>query len=131
MLHIKIKIGKSSISIHNPMKISNAILNIRGIFLADKSPQRRKDEIHIFNPYHFIVVIMDVLPDLAFCAIFHFRQVIVLVKLMIARNHQHLPVILRCPIPEGMILIILISQITYISGENQNVAIYFQRIFIR
>jgi hypothetical protein len=72
---------------------------------------------------------MYVLPYFTHCTILHACQVIELIELMVAWDDKYLLIVLRSPVPERMNMIILITQVSDVSGKNEDGPIYFKRMF--
>jgi hypothetical protein len=62
-------------------------------------------------------------------AFLHGCQVIELIELMVAWDDKYLLIVLRSPVPERMNMIILITQVSDVSGKNEDVPIYFKGMF--
>ena len=52
-----------------------------------------------------------------------------LVELMVAGNDNDLPIVFGCPVPKRVFRIIVISDISDVSGQHKNITHRFQRIF--
>jgi hypothetical protein len=72
---------------------------------------------------------MHVLTYFTHFTILHAFQIIVLIELMVAKNDKYLLIVLRCPVPKRMILIVLVAQVSDVSGKYEDVPIYFKGMF--
>jgi hypothetical protein len=72
---------------------------------------------------------MYVLPYFTNFTILHACQVKVLIELMVPWDDKYLLIVLRSPVPERMNMIILITQVSDVSGKNEDVPIYFKGMF--
>jgi hypothetical protein len=64
-------------------------------------------------------------------AIVKLGDVVELIELMIAHTNNHLTVVLRSPVPEWMLTIVLISQVANVTSQDENVPCYLQGILLQ
>ena len=64
-------------------------------------------------------------------AIVKLGNVIVFVELMVAHAGYDLLIVLRSPVPERMLGIVLVSQVANVSSQNENISCYLQGILLQ
>ena len=72
---------------------------------------------------------MYVLPYFTNFTILHARQLKVLIELMVAKDNKYLLIVLRCPVPKRMILIVLVAQVSDVSSKYEYVSTNFKWMF--
>ena len=124
MLAVEIGIPQQVLTIDDAVKVGHASLGDEGVVQVDMSPQGGYDEVHILDRYDLVIVVMDVGANFANQSVLHRLQVIVFIKLVVAQCDQHLLKILRCPVPKRVHAVHVVSQITRVTGQDQDIAFH-------
>jgi hypothetical protein len=80
--------------------------------------------------YDGVIIAVDIRTDFEAITIVKLGDVVELVELMVAHTNYHLLIVLRCPVPEGMLGIIVIPQVADVASQNENVPCYLQGILL-
>ena len=81
--------------------------------------------------YNSIIIAVNIGAYFKAIAIVKLGNVIVFVELMVAHANYYLLIVLRGPIPERMLRIILVSQVSDVSSQNENVSCYLQWVLFQ
>lgn len=124
MLTVEIGIPQQVLAIDDAVKVGHASLGDEGVVHIDMRPQGGNDEIYVLNRHDLVIVVMDVWADCAHQSVLHRLQVIVLIKLVVAQCDQHLPEVLGRPVPEWVHAVHIVSQVTRVTGQDQDIALH-------
>ena len=124
MLVVEIGIPQQVLAIDDTVEVGHASLGDEGIVLVDMRPQGGYDEVYILDPDDLVIVVMDVGADFAHQSVLHRLQVVVFIKLVVAQCDQHLLEVLGRPVPKRMYAVHVVSQVTRVAGQNQDVALH-------
>lgn len=124
MLAVEIGIPQQILAIDYAVKVGHASLGDEGVVHVDVGPQGGYDEFHILDRDDLVIVVMDVGADFAHLSVLHRLQVVVLIKLVVAQRDQHLLEVFGCPVPKRMYAVHVVSQVTRVAGQNQDVALH-------
>lgn len=124
MLVVKIGIPQQVFAIDDAVKVGHASLGNEGVVHVDMGPQGGYDEVHILDPDDFVIVVVDVGADFAHQSILHRLQVVVFIKLVVAKSDQHLFEVFGRPVPERVYAVNGVSQVARISGQDQDIAFH-------
>ena len=87
-------------------------------------PQGGYDEVHILDRDDLVIVVMDIGADFAHQSVLHCLQVVVLIKLVVAQSNQHLFEVLGRPVPERVHAVHVVSQVTRVTSQDQNISLH-------
>jgi len=124
MLAVEIGIPQQVVAIDDAVKVGHASLGDEGVIQVDMRPQGGYDEVHILDRDDLVIVVMDVGADFANQSVLHRLQVVVFIKLVIAQRDQHLLEVLGRPVPERMHAVHIVSQVTRVTGQDQDIALH-------
>ena len=131
MLLIEIREVESLSLIDNTVKIGYTTLCIVGILQFYFRPQGTDYDVNVVNSHYLIIIDMDIRTDFKIETVLKRAQVEAFVELMVAGHDNHLPIVFRCPVPEWMLGIILISKVADITGKHEYIASHLQRILLQ
>ena len=118
MLVVEIGILQQVLAIDDAVKVGHASLGDEGVVHVDMRPQGGNDEVHVLDRYDLVIVVVDVGADFAHQSVLHRLQVIVFIKLVVAKSDQHLLEVLGRPVPERMHTVHVVSQVTRVAGQD-------------
>ena len=95
--------------VHDSVEVAHITLGEKCIVWFNLRPQCRNDDIYILQVHYAIVVGMHVVANLFSIAIRHGRHVIMPIEIMIAEANNHLAIVGRCPVPESIIAVGVLS----------------------
>lgn len=121
---VEIGIPQQVFAIDDAVKVGHASLGDEGVVYVDMRPQGGNDEVHVLDRYDLVIVVVDVGADFAHQSVLHRLQVIVFIKLVVAQCDQHLLKVLRCPVPKRVHAVHVVSQITRVTGQDQDIAFH-------
>ena len=121
---VEIGISQQVFAIDNSVKVGHASLGDEGVVHVDMRPQGGNDEVNILDRDDFVIVVMDVGADFAHQPVLHRLQVIVLIKLVVAQNDQHLLEVFGRPVPKRVHAVHVVSQVTRVTGQDQDIAFH-------
>ena len=124
MLTVEIGIPQQVLAIDDAVKVGHASLGDEGVVHVDMRPQGGNDEVNILDRDDFVIVVMDVGADFAHQPVLHRLQVIVLIKLVVAQNDQHLLEVFGRPVPKRVHAVHVVSQVTRVTGQDQDIAFH-------
>ena len=124
MLAVEIGIPQQILAIDYAVKVGHTSLGDEGVVHVDVGPQGGYDEVHILDRDDLVIVVMDVGADFAHLSVLHRLQVVVLIKLVVAQRDQHLLEVFGSPVPKRMYAVHVVSQVTRVAGQNQDVALH-------
>ena len=81
--------------------------------------------------YNSIVIAVNIGTYFKTKAIVKLGNVIVFIELMVAQAGYDLLLVLSSPVPEGMLGIVLVSQVADVSSQNENISCYLQGILLQ
>ena len=131
MLTVEICKGEKFSIEEDTSEVAYDLLRIVRLLQWNLRPQRRYDEIDVTNMYNSIIIAVNIGAYFKAIAIVKFGNVIVFVELMVAHANYHLLIVLRGPIPERMLRIILVSQVSDVSSQNENISCYLQWVLFQ
>jgi hypothetical protein len=91
-------------------------------------PKGGEDDVGVANPRNTVVVAEYIGTYLQEIAVGQCRHIIIFVELMVAHAAMHLLVVLRCPVPKGMLGVVVIAEIADVAGKQQYVARHLQGV---
>ncbi len=121
MLVVKVGIPQQIFAIDDAVKVGHASLGNESVVKVDMCPQGGNDEVHILDCDDFIIVIMDVGADFAHQSVLHRLQIVVFIKLVVTQCDQHLLEVFRRPVPKRVHAVHVVSQVTRIAGQDQDI----------
>lgn len=124
MFAVEIGMPQQVLTIDDAVKVGHAPLGNKGVVHVNMRPQGRYDEVHILDRNDFVIVVMDVGADFAHQSVLHRLQVVVFIKLVVTQRDQHLLEVLRCPDPKRVHAVHVVSQITRVTGQDQDIAFH-------
>lgn len=124
MLVVEIGILQQVLAIDDAVKVGHASLGDESVVRIDIGPQGGYDEVHVLDRYDLVIVVVDVGPDFAHQSILHRLQVVVFIKLVIAQCDQHLLEVLGRPVPKRVHAVHVISQVTRVPSQDQDIALH-------
>ena len=124
MFIVEIGIPQQVFAIDDAVKVGHASLGDEGVVHVDMRPHGGNDEVHVLDRYDLVIVVVDVGADFAYQSVRHRLQVVVFIKLVVAQRDQHLFEVLGRPVPERMHAVHVISQVTRVTGQDQDVALH-------
>ena len=89
------------------------------------------EEVDVSNVNNIIIIAVNIGTYFKTIAIVKLGNVIVFVELMVAHAGYNLLIVLRSPVPEGMLGIVLVSQVANVSSQNENISCYLQGILLQ
>ena len=81
-------------------------------------PQCCYEEVDVSYVYNSIVIAVNIGTYFKEIAVGQCRHIIIFVELMVAHAGYDLLIVLRSPVPEGMLGIVLVSQVADVSSQN-------------
>ena len=124
MLAVEIGIPQQVLPIDDAVKVGHASLGDEGVVHVDMGPQGGYDEVHVLDRYDFVIVVVEVGADFANMPVLHRLQVVVLIKLVVAQCDQHLLEVLGRPVPERVHAVHVVSQVTRVASQDQDIALH-------
>lgn len=118
---IEIGIPQQVFTIDDAIKVGHASLGDEGVVQVDMRPQGGYDEVHVLDRYDLVIVVMDVGADFAHQSVLHRLQVVVFIKLVVAQSDQHLLEAFGRPVPKRVHAVHVVSQVTRIAGQDQDI----------
>ena len=119
---IEVSKGEDVLTVDNATEVGDTILCDIGILQGDISPKGRDYDVDLLNMDYGIIVIVDIGANLANESVVHGGKVIKLVELVITQCYNDLLVILGCPIPERMRLVVVVAEIANVTCQYKDVA---------
>ncbi len=127
---VEIGILQQVFAIDDAVKVGYASLGDEGVVHVDMCPQGGNDEVHILDRDDFVIVVVDVGADFAHQSVLHRLQVVVLIKLVVAQSDQHLLEVFGRPVPERVHAVHVVSQVTRVTGQDQDIALHVHRAVV-
>jgi len=124
MLVVEIGILQQVLATDYAVKVGNASLGDEGVVHVNMRPQGGYDEVYILDCDDLVIVVVDVGADFAHQPVLHRLQVVVLIKLVVAQCDKHLLEVLGRPFPERVHAVHVVSQVTRVTGQDQDVALH-------
>lgn len=121
MFAVEIGILQQILAIDDAVKVGHASLGDEGVVHVDICPQGGNDEVHILDRDDLVIVVVDVGADFAHQSVLHRLQVVVLIKLVVAQCDQHLLEVFGSPVPKRMYAVHVVSQVTRVAGQDQDI----------
>jgi hypothetical protein len=130
MFTIEVGMSKNVSVIENPSEVSYVLLGIVGFLEWNLCPKGGYDKIHITYSDHGIIIAVHIGTDFQTIAILEGCDVVILVELVVTHAGYHLLVVLRCPVPERVLAVVVIAKITDVASQYEYVARHFQGILL-
>lgn len=124
MLVVEIGILQQVLAIDDAVKVGHASLGDESVVQVDMGPQGGYDEVHIPDRDDLVIVVVDVGPDFAHQSVLHRLQVVVFIKLVVAQSDQYLLEVIGRPVPKRVHAVHVVSQVTRVTGQDQDVAFH-------
>lgn len=121
MLAVEIGIPQQVVAIDDAVKVGHASLGDEGVIQVDMRPQGGYDEVHVPDRDDLVIVVVDVGADFAHQSVLHRLQVVVFIKLVVAQRDQHLLKAFGRPVPKRVHAVHVVSQVTRIAGQDQDI----------
>lgn len=121
---VEIGILQQVVAIDDAVKVGHASLGDEGVVHVDMRPQGGNDEVHVLDRDDLVIVVVDVGADFAHQSVVHRLQVVVFIKLVVAQRDQHLLEVLGRPVPERMHAVHIVSQVTRVASQDQDIALH-------
>ena len=124
MLVVKVGIPQQVFARYDAVEVGHASLGDEGVVRVDMGPQGGNDEVHILDCYDLVIVVVDVGADFAHQSVVHRLQVVVFIKLVVAQCDQHLLEVFGRPVPKRVHAVHVVSQISCVAGQEQDIALH-------
>lgn len=130
MFTVEIGISQQVLAIDDAVEVGHASLGDEGVVHVDMGPKGGYDEVHILDRYDLVIEVMDVVADFAHQSVLHRLQVVVLIKLVVAQCDQHLLEVFRRPVPERVHAVHVVSHVTRVPSQDQDVTLHVHRAIV-
>ena len=124
MLVVEIGIPQQVFAIDDAVEVGHASLGYEGIIHVNMRPQGGNNEVHVLDRDDLVIVVVDVGADFAHQSVLHGLQVVVFIKLVVAQSDQHLLEVFGRPVPERMHAVHVVSQVTRVPSQDQDVTLH-------
>ena len=121
---VEIGIPQQVFAIDDAVKVGHASLGDEGVVHVNMRPQGGYDEVHILDRDDLVIVVVDVGADFAHQSVLHRLQVVVFIKLVVAQCDQHLLEVFGRPVPKRVHAVHVVSQISCVAGQEQDIALH-------
>ena len=91
------------------MEITNHLYGVYSICRRNARPKRRVNDVRVAHPYNAVIVAEHIGSYIQKIAVRQRCHVIEFVELMIAHAAMYLLVVICCPLPKGMLGVVIIT----------------------